>query len=232
MLTIAVVEDEEKYKKELDAFLCRFSEETGSQLKVAHFSDGDEIAQEYAGGMDIILMDILMRFMDGMTAARRIRERDGAVVIIFITNRVDYAVQGYQVDALDYILKPLNYYALKESLLRAAERLSASRGKKITLQSASGFLVLETDRITYVESIGHNLIYHTKKNEHMVRQNMSEAEKLLGGEQFCRIHKGYLVNLMHVTSVQGNDCIVDGQRLPVGRTRKNELMRLLISTVE
>ena len=232
MLTIAVVEDEEKYKKELDAFLCRFSEETGSQLKVAHFSDGDEIAQEYAGGMDIILMDIQMRFMDGMTAARRIRERDGAVVIIFITNRVDYAVQGYQVDALDYILKPLNYFALKEALLRAIKRLPAKAGKTITLQSASGFLRLETENITYVESIGHHLIYHTKQGEHTVRQNMLEAEKLLADDHFFRIHKGYLVNLRHVSSVQGNDCIVDGMLLPISRAKKNEFMHVLIETVE
>ena len=232
MLTIAVVEDEKKYEEQLDAFLARFSGETGNTLKVLHFSDGDEIAEDYPGGMDIILMDIQMRFMDGMTAARRIRERDSAVVIIFITNRVDYAVQGYQVDALDYILKPLNYFALKESLLRAIERFPASKGKTITLKTAAGIVILETDSITYVESIRHNLIYHTKKSEHTVRQNMHEAEELLGGEQFFRIHKGYLVNLLHVSSVQGNDCIVDGNVLPVSRTKKNELMSLLIRSLK
>ncbi len=232
MIRVAVVEDEKRYAEELDSFLSRFSEETGNMLKILHYTDGDEIAEDYAGGIDIILMDIQMRFMDGMTAAQRIRERDDAVVIIFITNRVDYAVRGYRVNALDYILKPLNYYALKDALLRAIERIPAPSAEKITLRSASGFLRLETDSITYVESIGHNLIYHTKQGEHTVRQNMAEAEDRLGGSHFFRIHKGYLVNLMHVSSVRGNDCIVDGMPLPVSRTRKNDLMRILVEMAD
>ena len=80
-------------------------------FSITHFSDGDEIALGYKGGYDLILMDIEMTFLDGMSAAEEIRRADPEVLIIFITNSPQYAIKGYAVQALDYILKPLSYYA-------------------------------------------------------------------------------------------------------------------------
>lgn len=107
MIRIAVVEDEDRYADQIQTYLCRYSKEKHIETAVTLFSDGDEIVEKYKGTFDIILMDIMMTFVDGMTAAEEIRRRDEFVTIIFITNMVNYAIKGYQAGALDYILKPM-----------------------------------------------------------------------------------------------------------------------------
>ena len=101
MITIAIVEDEEAYAKQLTEYIEKYQRESGKSIRVIRFSDGDEIVEKYTGEYDIILMDIQMKFMDGMSAAEAIRKQDTKVVIMFITNMIQYAVRGYEVDAMD-----------------------------------------------------------------------------------------------------------------------------------
>ena len=111
MIRIAIVEDEVEYQNQLMDYLSRFAEESGEVIDALTFSDGDEIVSSYSAQFDIILMDVQMSFMDGMAAAEAIREIDKEVVIIFITNMAQFAIKGYAVDALDYVLKPVSYFA-------------------------------------------------------------------------------------------------------------------------
>ena len=103
MIQIAIVEDEEIYVKQLTEYIRKYQTERGRSIKVTVFGDGEDITENYRGGFDIILMDIQMRFMDGMTAAEKIRQMDQKVIIMFITNMIQYAVRGYEVDAMDYV---------------------------------------------------------------------------------------------------------------------------------
>ena len=123
MIQIALVEDDENYQKELTEYLKTYEKESGEKFNISVFSDGDEIVENYKAVYDIILMDIEMKFMDGMTAAEHIREYDSEVVIIFITNMPQYVMKGYTVDALDYVLKPLSYYAFSQKIDRALSRM-------------------------------------------------------------------------------------------------------------
>ena len=100
MLRIAIVEDEENYISVLKDYLERYKRESGEQIEVTVYHDGDEIAAFYKAQFDIILMDIEMKFIDGMTAAEEIRKSDASVAIIFITNAPQYAIRGYEVGAL------------------------------------------------------------------------------------------------------------------------------------
>ena len=101
MIHIAIVEDEAFYVQQIQNYMERYRQESRREISVTVYSDGEDILDNYKGDYDIILMDIQMRFMDGMTAAKNIRKLDDAVVIMFITNMTQYAVQGYEVDALD-----------------------------------------------------------------------------------------------------------------------------------
>lgn len=116
MIEIAIVEDEENYRNILQEYLQKYEQEYGEQIHLSVYTDGDEITENYSAKYDIIFMDIEMQFMDGMTAARKIREADKGVIIIFITNMAQYAIQGYEVDALDYVLKPIAYFAFSKKL--------------------------------------------------------------------------------------------------------------------
>ena len=142
MYQIAIVEDEDIYAKLLEEYIHRYEKDSFHQFKIRHYRDGAEIAENYRGGFDIILMDIQMKFMDGMTAAELIRKRDPEVLIIFITNRSDYAVRGYEVDALDYVVKPVEYFSFSQKLDRAVSRRGRSRDRHIMIHSDGGTAML------------------------------------------------------------------------------------------
>ena len=123
MIQIAIVEDEEIYVKQLTEYIRKYQTERGRSIKVTVFGDGEDITENYSGGFDIILMDIQMRFMDGMTAAEKIRQMDQKVIIMFITNMIQYAVRGYEVDAMDYVVKPVEYFSFSQKLDKAVGRM-------------------------------------------------------------------------------------------------------------
>ncbi|MCR5294569.1 MAG: LytTR family DNA-binding domain-containing protein [Lachnospiraceae bacterium] len=227
MIRIAVVEDEDASAMKLMGFIERYRLENGGNFRTVRFKDGDEIAEGYKDEFDIILMDIQMRFMDGMTAAEKIRQMDRKVVIMFITNRIDYAIRGYAVDAVDYVLKPVSYFAFASKLTRAIERASRSEGHMVVIPLASGYIRTNTEEIYYIESEGHNIVYHTKTGDYRIRGKMADLERELGPHGFFRCNKGYLVNLLHIGGVEGSACLVNGEKLLISRARKNDFMAAL-----
>lgn len=231
MIRLAIVEDEDGFALQLSNNIERYSAESGTELQVTRYWDGDEIAENYQCEFDIILMDIQMRFMDGMTAAEKIRERDGNVIIVFITNRIDYAIRGYDVDALDYIVKPIEYFSFSKKLERAIARVRAREGNTVTLQLPGGFVRLQTNDIYYVESEGHTLTYYTGEAAHRLRARIADAEAMLAPYGFFRCNKGLLVNLQHVKGVQDNCCLVQGKLLVISRGKKNEFMAALANYI-
>ena len=179
MIHIAIVEDEEMYSKQLNDYVKRYCEESGAAIKVTFFTDGDEIVLNYSGNYDIILMDIQMRFMDGMTAAEKIRQLDNKVIIMFITNMTQYAIRGYQVDALDYMVKPVEYFSFSQKMSKAIERLKTSERRYISITTDNGMKKLDIDEILYVESFGHYLNYETFKGVFQTRGTMKNTEENL-----------------------------------------------------
>lgn len=133
MIRVALVEDEESSQRTLTEYLERFSQEINEKIHVSIFPDGAEIVEDYRGNYDIILMDILMRYMDGMEAASEIRKVDKEVVILFITSTPQYVMKGYTVDALDYVLKPVSYFAFSQRMQRALERMKHRTRKFISV---------------------------------------------------------------------------------------------------
>ncbi|MGI8351632.1 LytR/AlgR family response regulator transcription factor [Niallia circulans] len=227
MIRIAIVEDDVKYKEQLIEYIRRFEQEKGENIEMETFSDGDEIVENYHAQFDIILMDIQMRFMDGMAAAEEIRKMDSEVVIIFITNMAQYAIKGYSVDALDYVLKPISYFAFSERLNRAIERMKKRESRFITIAVKGGVMRLKVSDIYYVESFGHKLNFSMNKEEIMTTGTMKELEKQLSEFHFFRAHKGYLINLEHVDGMNDNCAIVKGKELLVSRNKRKAFMEAL-----
>ena len=200
MINIAIVEDEAMYAKQLQEFLQQYQKENGEVFNITVYSDGDQIVHKYKSQFDIILMDVEMKFMDGMSAAEEIRKADTEVVIIFITNMAQYAIRGYAVDALDYVLKPVSYFAFSQRLNRAISRMKKREQKVITVNIKGGAVRINIANIYYIESQGHN---------------------------FCRGNKGYLINLQHVDGIQDGCAVVKGEPLLLSRSRKKEFMEAL-----
>jgi len=227
MIKIAICEDEETYAGEFTEYLNKYGRETGQEFKITRFTDGDEIVENYKPEYDIILLDIKMRFMDGMTAAENIRKVDPQVIIIFITNMIQYAIKGYAVSALDYIEKPVSYFDFSKSIERAIERLPKDDRHFIVVSNKEGTKKINVKSLKYVESQGHNLIFHTKNENISTTATIKGIEEELVNYHFIRCNKGYIVNLSFVDGVRDNCAEIENELLPISRARKNDFMKAL-----
>lgn len=227
MVRIAIVEDDAGCRKQLTDYLKQYEKESGQSFHISVFTDGAEIAEDYKSVYDIILMDIEMRYMDGMTAAERIRVKDAETVIIFITNMPQYVMKGYTVDAMDYVLKPITYYAFTQRIERALQRMQRRNKRYIAVSNQGGMVKLDVSQLTYIEVQDHDLVYHTTKGSFSARGTLAEAERLLAEPKFFRCNKGYIVNLEYVEAVQNYDVQVGDTWIQVSRPKKKALLDAL-----
>jgi len=227
MIRLAIVEDDDNYASTLEKYIHRYEEESGEKFQVHRFQDGEDITEDYKCNFDIILMDIEMQFMDGMTAAKKVRAMDEEVVIIFITNMPQFAMQGYEVEALDYVLKPINYFAFSQRIERALARMKKRTAKYLSVNYKGGVYKISISDIYYIEVQDHDLIYHTKTGSIVVRGTLREVEEKLSDEPFIRCNKAFLANLEYIDGVEDNDILIGQDRILVSRSKKKELMDAL-----
>ena len=227
MIKIAIVEDEVLYADQLQEYLKKYEEEYRETFEISVFQDGDQIVHHYKAEYDVILMDVEMRFMDGMSAAEEIRKMDTEVVIIFITDMPQYAVRGYEVDALDYVLKPITYFAFAQRLNRAIERIKKRTKRVISVNIKGSQIRMPIESVYYIESQGHTLIFHGVNGEVEAPGTMKEIQEKLRDEHFFRGNKGYLINLAHVDRVVEGCAVVAGEELALSRDRRKEFMEAL-----
>lgn len=184
MIRIAIVEDDDLFVSQVQQFLADYQREKKEAFDIRVYRDGDGITADYRPEFDIILMDIEMRFVNGMTAAEEIRRIDSEVIIIFITNLPQYAIRGYEVGALDYILKPLSYFVFSQKLERAIGRLRQKGKHYVTVPFRGGIQRLDVSDIYYIESEGHTLVYHTSRGNLCSSGTMKAAETRFEGMHF------------------------------------------------
>ena len=220
MAQIAVVEDNDAMRAQLCGFIAQYAQESGHQLDVTAFSDGAQLVEPYRPGFDIIFLDIEMPELGGMDAAERIRTVDPDVVLVFVTNMAQYAIRGYEVDALDFVLKPVNYYQFSTKLARALQRVQRRKGGQIALQTAGGVQLLNTEDIYWLETRDRMLHYHTSTGVWSVRSSLQNAEKQLAPYHFAKCNQCYLVNLRYVRAVQNDMVQVGEDRLEISRRQR------------
>lgn len=231
MYHIAVVEDEQECSEQIQAFLKQYQEEKSVRLKVSAFEDGVHLLDGYEPVYDMILMDIDMPGMNGMDAAEKIRLTDQDVVIVFITNLSSFAIRGYEVGALDYVVKPLNYYNFSMRLTRALKRSRARIPHQIMLTLPDGVKMLEVGQIYYVEVQNRMLHYYTAEGTFTVRGTMQGAQQMLEAYSFAKCNYWYMVNLRHVTEVKKNTVVVGAYELEISRRNRTPFLKALTEYV-
>lgn len=231
MLQIAIVEDELDLARQTREYVERYLGEHSIEGNITTFHDGMEIAEAYRPIWDLILLDIEMPLLDGMSAAQKIREQDPSVVMIFITRMARYAIKGYEVDALDFILKPVTYAQLSMKLPRAIERVASKQKHHIFVTVNGEKQRIESQSIHYIEVKGHWLYLHLPGQVLEVAGSLQEIEERLGSQNFARCSNSYLVNLQHVDAVKKDTIVAGGETLPLSRGRRTAFLSALANSV-
>ena len=182
---IAIVEDDPATRAQLAEYIQRYTRQYGTTFQVDTFADGDEIAENYRPVYDILFMDIEMKHLDGMETARRIRQLDGEVLIIFITNTAQYAINGYSVGATDYMLKPVPYFCFSQQLKKAVGQLQKRARFDLTVTAEDGMRRLNTAEIYYIESDGHTVHFYTENGDFSASGLLKNFEEKLAGRPFA-----------------------------------------------
>ena len=233
MINVCIVEDEVAQANLLKDYITQFSNKNGVQCALTHYGDGIDLVDEYRGQFDIILLDIQMKHLDGMAAAEKIRKVDSDVIIIFITSTVQYAVQGYAVDALGYVLKPVPYLQFEQLFDKAIARVNAKREKVFIRVSVDERQIkLDCDSIYYIESQRNNVCIHCQDADYVTAGPLKKFDEMLGGHGFSKCHNAYIVNLSYVEAVQKEEVLLtNGVELPISRARKKEFMAALTEDI-
>ena len=224
MLRVAIVEDEPSHAENLRAMLARFSSESKIEIQSEVFSSGMDFVSDYVPRFDAVFMDIEMPHMNGMDCAFKLRALDGSVQLIFVTSMVQYAVRGYEVGAIGYIVKPIEYFPFAVLMRKVAQRAAESGSKEIYIGGGDHVRRLFARDIYYIEVMDHYLIYHTTEGEFRQIGKMKDIEAQLGDSDFYRCSNCYLVNLRHVRGVDESEVIVGKDRIQISRRRKKDFL--------
>lgn len=225
-MKIAIVEDDIQSSQTLQRLLNAYANCHGLSLEIITFNDGIQIVDHYQNDFDLIYFDIQMPIMNGMTAAQKIRKIDDKVVIVFLTNYVQWAIQGYSVNAADFLLKPISAFNFNEHFKKIVSKF-LNQQKTITIAGNGKMRKVFIANIFYIESEGHYLHYHTLDGAISAIDSLKNIESTLKTDNFFRCNYGFLVNLAHVDQITGNNAQVGPFQVQISRPRKKAFMAAL-----
>lgn len=228
MIHIAICDDEKAFVGGLTRMLEQYSAETGQEIKISAYYDGMELLEKYDPSIDLIFLDIQMKLVDGLHAAGRVRQMDETVEIIFLTTMAQYALEGYQYRAANYILKPLKYPRLKSELDLFIRRHRRENSPAYLIVNDTGKYKIRLNSLRYVETYRRNLLCHTEQEDIICYKSMKELERELSGQGFARCHSSYLVNLAYVKGARKLEItLITGEVLPISQPRRKAFMEKL-----
>lgn len=224
MIQVAIVEDEYESAEAIESCLKSYSAEFKINFNIVKYKNGLDFLEEYKPDFDIIFMDIDMPHMNGLQTARELRKKDSSVVLIFVTFLAKYAIKGYEVDALDYVLKPINYNAFKMKIDRAVKKCRQKIKSELIFPSSEGTFRVNVSALDYIEISGHDIVYHTTTGNFCAHGTLRAIEDVLPEKEFFKCNRCYIVNLRNVTRIDGNVLYIGDDKLIISRPRKQAFM--------
>ncbi|WP_208559515.1 LytR/AlgR family response regulator transcription factor [Marinilactibacillus kalidii] len=218
-MKIAVVEDNPNTRKEIKAYIEESSRHLSLHVDIDLYEDGVVLVDKFDAKYDIIYLDVEMEIMDGMTTAKKIRERDSEVVIVFITNHGQVAIQGYSVDAADFLLKPLKPFTFNEHFKKITKKVTV-KSESIIVKIAGNLRKINLSDIQYIESQGHYIKFKTINETFTIIDTLKNIQTKLDNDFFFRSSNSIIVNLNHIDKVEKNTIFIDDEKLDISRARK------------
>lgn len=230
MYHIGVCDDESVSRNLLCGYIDRFSTETDRLLRHCVFSSANELLRDYPKDLDLLLLDIRMNGIDGMTAAKEIRAFDSQVCLIFITTEHQYAIEGYAVRAFGFLKKPVGYTQFRHELTSALNHIDSLRARDgfALLKNRGQMERLPVSTILYCEVRNHSVEVHLQSANRSYHCQMKELEELLSPYGFFRCHASFLINSAHITRIEADSLLLDsGDRVPVSQHRRKAFLAAL-----
>lgn len=233
-MKLAIIEDEQVHRELLAAYLEEWSAERAISLCIKSFSSAESFlfAWEEEQDFAVLFVDIQMKEMNGMEMAKQIRQQDPNIVIVFTTGIPDYMEEGYDVEALHYLLKPISRTKLDQCMDRALQR--GGQERFLLVQTKEQMQKLSFERIMYVEASGHGCVIEYcsragKTCQTKTTESISELEKRLSGEDFVRCHRSYLCRTGSIHRIDKTEILMDnGSRVPVSRRLYSQVNQAFI----
>lgn len=229
MLKIIILEDERPQLDQLTGYLERYRTEHSEFAFILETYDrGIAMLDSYQRDADLILLDIRVPDMTGMEVARRIRKIDSSVMIVFVTSLTQYALDGYSVQAFDYILKPIHYASFSAKLERMLRMLSHRDPQfMLDLRTKESAWKVPADSVIYIEVSAHDLLFHTSGETIKLWGTLAKYEKLLREAHFARPSTSFLVNLKYVRQIKKDEILLGGRSIPLSRSKRTEFLAAL-----
>lgn len=226
MIEIAIVEDDRDEQQRLLRNLNRFAMENQQPFHFSLYENALDFLDERKS-FDIVFMDIMLPNFNGMEAAVELRKHNSRTVLIFVTTMVQFAIRSYEVDALDYIVKPVTYERLTMKLKKAIKVIESSAGGTIVINDPNGMVKQSTSDILYVEVHGHKLTYHTTDAVYAEYGSLGDLEKVLHAYDFMRCNACFLVNPHHIRQVNNKELLAvmsNGEQLKISQSRRKSFI--------
>lgn len=232
MVNIVICENDKNDQEFVKAKVVEILDDLDIEYEIKVYNSGDDLLEGYDKYTDIILLDIQMDGLDGMETARKIREFDDNVEIIFITSFVEYALEGYEVNAYRYLLKPVKDENLRTSLINCLNDRNFVK-RSIVIKEGDTRIKISLKDIMYIEIQGNDITVHTLKDTYRTKGTMSNFETEINSDMFVRCHKSYLVNLEYIKSIKRyTSILVNDEEVPLSRNKYKEIKDRFFEMIE
>lgn len=229
MFHAAICDDVPGIRQELQQYFQRYANDSGIVLTVDEYCSGSALLAADYLQYDLIVLDVQMGEPNGIETARQIRIAGGNMTIIFFTNYVQYALEGYEVQAFRFLIKPLSYEQFASVAGKALQQLQKQQQDCLNIKQKDNTTRIPIAEICYAETERGHVILHMKNKETIVSSfTMKELEATLARHPFFRCHTAYLVNMDEIKKVTQQDVILqDGKAIPLSKHRKKEMKEAL-----
>ena len=224
-MKIAVVDDSPRDLQLIKGYVERYFKENGGDYQVRTFENGLDFLDEEKLSFDIVFMDVEMPHLNGIETARNFRKRDKMAVLVFITNMAQYAIHGYEVDAIEYMVKPVEYYNFSDKMEKALRFVKRDQEKTLLLHGQEVTARITVSVIYYMEKERNYILFHTKEGDFRERGSMGEMEEKLAGSGFSRCITGCLVNLRYISKMSKDAVWVGDRCLPISRSQRKQFAK-------
>lgn len=231
MINIAVCDDEKSQLEYLSNIIKKWSDTTNKPCVLSLFESAEEFWFEYGKNrFDIAVLDIQMSGQNGMELAKELRKLNDKISIIFVTGISDFIGEGYNVYAVNYLLKPIDENRLFDALSAASERNNTSDNKKIILEIDGETIAIYEDEIEYLEAFSHSTSVYTESGALEVQSGMSAVMAKFSADKFVKCHRSYGINLKCVKLIKKYEVLLDsGKTVPISRRMYNDVNDAFIS---